>query len=203
MDMYVAPSAAAILSQGGESKQGEADEDTKAILDYHRSASAYMERYRSLTSFVAEMQTRIKGLKRDEAGTPFFETLGGSNGGNGESSDDDSEPVEVVMNKDHGEGLDKAKPIPDWLDTLVKKYFADTDAVVPSSGSPIDSLGKFAMFTASCLFNRRPASLPEVTKGTEVRAGCYSTGDLPYQLLAVCRRPFLCSIRRRMHTSAQ
>jgi hypothetical protein len=29
---------------------------------------------------------------------------------------------EIVVNKDHGEGLDKARPRPAWLDVLLDKY---------------------------------------------------------------------------------
>lgn len=73
---------------------------------------------------------------------------------------------EVVVDKDHGEGLSSAKPMPDYLASLLAKYLAaSADAFGEGgsrSGALCDSLGALATFLGCCLFGALPLTEAEV-----------------------------------------
>ena len=63
------------------------------------------------------------------------------------------------MDKDHGEGLATAKPLPAYLAALLDKYRAAAPGGGASrSGGLADSLGALATFLAACLFARQVPS---------------------------------------------
>eukprot|EP00622_Pseudochattonella_farcimen_P001189 FR735814.1.p1 GENE.FR735814.1~~FR735814.1.p1 ORF type:complete len:190 (+),score=19.46 FR735814.1:34-570(+) len=83
--------------------------------------------------------------------------------GDGSSGDGSAveEVVEVEVDKDHGEGLKSAKPMPDWLACLVCKYASESGMSVQRSGAVVDSLGRFALFLSCCIFNKLPLTAKE------------------------------------------
>jgi hypothetical protein len=112
---------------------------------------------------------------------------------------------EVVVDKDHGEGLSAAKALPDYLASLLAKYLAATapqpstpfsaeasaaetcavESGASKSGALVDSLGRLATFVGCCLFGGLPltdAELDALEVNERGRKGSFSRQLSPRRL---------------------
>jgi len=136
LDMYVAPSAEQILSNAAAAPTMDPDDEKRAT--YQSAALMFLSAFRDLAELCCKKQREIDGFDKFIAG---------------DGTEAAHELQEIVVNKDHGEGLDRAKPLPQWLSVLANKYRAESGYVPPPSGGLLDSVGMFAVFLSCCLFD--------------------------------------------------
>lgn len=106
-------------SSSGGAGSSNHNEEEDAVLEevrrFHGLADRFMKAYRLLVvELVAKKQAEMKSGRKKKGEE-------GEGGKKEDEDDEDEEDEEIVVDKDHGEGLKNAKPLPEYLSVLLAK----------------------------------------------------------------------------------